>query len=275
MSDRYCVFGHPVGHSKSPQIHAAFAAQTGEDLAYEAIEAPLDDFAGAWRAFAAVGGLGANVTVPFKEDAYRLADILSLRAQRAGAVNTLMVMRGDDGSPTELYGDTTDGVGLVRDLQAHAAPLEGARILVLGSGGAVRGILEPLLAARPATLMIANRTATKAERLAADFADLGETTGGGFDAIVGPFDLVINGTSASLGGELPPLPDDLFATDALAYDMMYAAEPTVFLHWAAARGARTVDGLGMLIEQAAASFQLWRDVRPDTAPVRELLRGAL
>lgn len=270
MSDRYCVFGHPVGHSKSPRIHSAFAEQTGEAMDYQAIEAPLDDFVGAWRAFVAAGGRGANVTVPFKEDAYRLADVLSPRAQRAGAVNTLMA-----GKNERLYGDTTDGVGLVRDLQAHAAPLEGARILVLGSGGAVRGILEPLLAANPAALMIANRTAAKAERLAADFSDLGETTGGGFDAVAGTFDLVINGTSASLGGELPPLPDDLFADAALAYDMMYGAEPTVFLRWAAEHDARTVDGLGMLIEQAAESFFLWRNKHPDTAAVRELLRGAL
>nr|WP_297458926.1 shikimate dehydrogenase [uncultured Halomonas sp.] len=270
MSDRYCVFGHPIGHSRSPRIHAAFAEQTGEAMHYEAIEAPLDGFAGAWRAFAAAGGRGANVTVPFKEEAYRLAAVLSPRAQRAGAVNTLMLGKND-----RLYGDTTDGVGLVRDLQAHAAPIEGARILLLGAGGAVRGILEPLLAANPAALMIANRTAAKAERLASEFADLGETTGGGFDAVAGTFDLVINGTSASLGGELPPLPDDLFADEALAYDMMYGAEPTVFLRWAAERGARTVDGLGMLIEQAAESFFLWRNKRPDTAPVRELLRGAL
>lgn len=270
MSERYCVFGHPVGHSKSPWIHAAFAEQTGEAMRYEAIEAPLDDFPGAWRAFVAAGGRGANVTVPFKEEAYRLADTLSPRAKRAGAVNTLVV--ADNG---DTHGDTTDGAGLVRDLQAHAAPLEGARILVLGAGGAARGVLEPLLAATPATLMIANRTADKAERLAADFHDLGETTGGGFDAVVGTFDLVINGTSASLAGELPPLPDDLFADGALAYDMMYGAEPTVFLRWAAARGARTVDGLGMLIEQAAESFALWRGRRPATAAVRERLRGAL
>lgn len=270
MTDRYCVFGHPVGHSRSPRIHAAFAAQGEDDISYEAIEAPLDDFAGAWRTFVAAGGKGANVTVPFKEEAFRLADVLSPRARRAGAVNTLMV-----GKQGDTFGDTSDGVGLVRDLQAHAAPLERARILVLGAGGAVRGILEPLLGTRPATLMIANRTAGKARQLAEDFADLGETTGGGFDEIVGTFDLVINGTSASLAGDLPPLPDDVFADAALAYDMMYGAEPTVFLRWAAEHGARTVDGLGMLVEQAAESFFIWRNRRPDTAPVRELLRSEL
>ncbi|KXS38523.1 MAG: shikimate dehydrogenase [Halomonadaceae bacterium T82-2] len=270
MSDRYCVFGHPIGHSKSPRIHAAFAEQTGEAMTYEAIEAPRDDFAGAWRAFAAAGGRGANVTVPFKEDAFRLAEDLSPRARRAGAVNTLWL---DDAG--RLHGDTTDGVGLVRDLEAHAAPLAGARILVLGAGGAVRGVLEPLLATRPASLTIANRTAARAEALAADFADLGDVRGGGFAEVSGPFDLVINGTSASLAGELPPLPDALFADGALAYDMMYGAEPTVFLQWAAQRGARTVDGLGMLVEQAAESFFIWRNTRPDTGPVREMLRRSL
>ncbi len=272
MTDRYCVFGHPVGHSKSPQIHAAFAAQTGQALSYQATEAPLDDFAGAWHAFAAAGGRGANVTVPFKEQAWRLADVLSPRARRAGAVNTLSL-----DAAGKLHGDTTDGVGLVNDLRAHAAPLEGARVLVLGAGGAVRGVLELLLAAEPASLTIANRTAGKAEALAADFRDLGEIRGGGFETLTGRgrYDLVINGTSASLAGDLPPLPDALFAQGGLAYDMMYGAEPTVFLRWAAERGARSVDGLGMLIEQAAESFWLWRGVRPDTAAVRERLRRAL
>lgn len=270
MTDRYCVFGHPVGHSKSPAIHAAFAAQTGEPIEYTAIEAPLDDFAGAWRRFTAEGGRGANVTVPFKEEAFRLCDTLSERARRAGAVNTLIL--GGNGL---TYGDTTDGVGLVRDLVGHGVALRGARVLVLGAGGAVRGVLEPLLAEAPASLFVANRTAEKAAGLAADFHDLGEIEGGGFDAVAGPFDLVINGTSASLAGDLPPLPDDLFAPGATAYDMMYGAEPTVFLRWAAVRGARPLDGLGMLVEQAAESFFQWRGKRPETAPVRERLRQAL
>ena len=233
MTDRYCVFGHPVAHSKSPLIHAAFAEQTGEAIAYTAIEAPLDDFAGAWRRFTAEGGRGANVTVPFKEEAFRLCDTLSERARRAGAVNTLIL--GGNGL---TYGDTTDGVGLVRDLVGHGVAL-------------------------------------RAAGLAADFHDLGEVEGGGFDAVAGPFDLVINGTSASLAGDLPPLSDDLFAPGATAYDMMYGAEPTVFLRWAAARGARPLDGLGMLVEQAAESFFQWRGKRPATAPVRERLRQAL
>jgi shikimate dehydrogenase len=206
MTDRYCVFGNPISHSKSPLIHAAFAEQTGEALEYTAIEAPLEDFAGAWQRFVAQGGCGANVTVPFKEDAFRLCDTLSQRARRAGAVNTLLL--GKNGL---TYGDTTDGVGLVRDLKHHGVALEGARILVLGAGGAVRGVLEPLLAMRPARVLVANRTAAKAAALAADFADLGEVGGGGFDEVTGQFDLVVNGTSASLAGELPPLPDALFA----------------------------------------------------------------
>lgn len=275
MSDRYCVFGHPIGHSKSPAIHAAFAAQCGEAIDYTAIEAPLDDFAGAWRAFVAAGGRGANVTVPFKEEAYRLCDTLSRRARRAGAVNTLVLGKNGEGDDPKVYGDTTDGVGLVRDLKRHGVTLDGARILVLGAGGAVRGVLEPLLAEGPASLEVANRTAAKAEALARDFADLGPIQGGGFAAVAGPFDLVINGTSASLGGELPPLPDELFAPGASAYDMMYGAEPTVFLRWAGERGAHGIDGLGMLVEQAAEAFFQWRGKRPDTAPVLAELRRSL
>ncbi len=270
MTDRYCVFGNPIAHSKSPMIHAAFAEQTGEDIDYTAMEAPLDDFAGAWRRFIAAGGRGANVTVPFKEQAFTLCDTLSERARRAGAVNTLVV--GGDG---HTHGDTTDGVGLVRDLEHHGVDLTGARILVLGAGGAVRGVLEPLLAAGPVSILVANRTGSKAEALAADFKALGVIQGGGFEAVTGPFDLVVNGTSASLSGDLPPLPDDLFAEGATAYDMMYGAEPTVFLRWAGGLGALPIDGLGMLVEQAAESFLLWRGKRPLTAAVRERLRRVL
>ncbi|OLO04795.1 shikimate dehydrogenase [Salinicola socius] len=270
MTDRYAVFGNPIGHSRSPRIHTAFAEQTGEAISYSAIEAPVTDFAVAWRAFAEAGGRGANVTVPFKQAAFALAQVLSPRAQLAGAVNTLSL--GNDGL---LHGDTTDGVGLVRDLQAHAAPLAGARVLLLGAGGASRGVIEPLLEAGIASLTVANRTVSRAEELASRFAARGEVSGCGFEDVAGPFDLVINATSASLVGDLPPLPGEIFAAQGLAYDMMYAAEPTVFLRWAAEQGARSVDGLGMLIEQAAESFWLWRQVRPDTAPLRELLRREL
>ena len=270
MTDRYCVFGNPVAHSKSPAIHAAFATALGDDIDYTAIAAPLDDFAGAWQRFIAEGGRGANVTVPFKEQAYRLCDSLSERARRAGAVNTLVL-----GSEGLTHGDTTDGVGLVGDLINHGVALAGARVLVLGAGGAVRGVLEPLLAAQPASVLVANRTAAKAATLAADFQDLGVISGGGLSDVSGPYDLVINGTSASLAGDLPPLPDDLFAAGATAYDMMYGAEPTVFLCWATERGARPIDGLGMLVGQAAESYRLWRGKTPDPGPVLAELRRSL
>ncbi|WP_447043063.1 shikimate dehydrogenase [Vreelandella sp. H-I2] len=270
MTDRYCVFGNPINHSKSPLIHAEFAHQTQQAFEYTAEETPLDGFADAWRAFVDAGGRGANVTVPFKGDALALCDTLSHRARRAGAVNTLIL-----GGNGRTYGDNTDGVGLVRDLTYHRVALAGKRLLVVGAGGAVRGILEPLLTEQPSEIVVVNRTAAKAEQLVSDFADLGRISGGGFDALNGTFDVVINGTSASLAGELLPLPDTVFPPHAWAYDMMYGAEPTVFLQWAGPRGAKLLDGLGMLVEQAAESFFLWRNVRPETAPVREILRQSL
>lgn len=270
MTVRCAVFGNPIGHSKSPMIHAEFANQTGQDIDYTAIEPPMGELAAAWQAFCAEGGRGANVTVPFKADAFALCDTLSHRARRAGAVNTLIL--SDNG---RTYGDTTDGVGLVRDLAYHRVALAGKRILIVGAGGAVRGILEPLLAEQPGGVVVVNRTAEKAQQLAEDFADLGPIKGGGFDTPEGAFDVVINGTSASLSGDLPPLPDGLFANGAWAYDMMYGAEPTVFLQWAGPRGAKLLDGLGMLVEQAAESFYLWCNQRPDTAPVRAMLRQSL
>lgn len=272
MTDLYCVFGNPVAHSKSPVIHAAFARLTGHALRYEARLAPVDDFAGSLGAFLAEGGKGCNITVPFKEQAWALAAVRSRRAEKAGAVNTLL--SGKDG---RLYGDNTDGVGLVRDLVQNAGvSLAGKRVLVLGAGGAVRGVLSPLLAEQPACLVVANRTAGKAEALAALFADEGSISGTGFTGLAGQqFDVVINGTSASLQGDLPPLPADVLAPGAFAYDMMYGAQPTVFLQWAAAHGAQTRDGLGMLVEQAAEAFFIWRNVRPPTAGVLAELRAAL
>lgn len=273
MNDRYAVIGHPIGHSKSPQIHGLFAEQTGQKLRYEALLAPLDDFPGFVRAFLAQGA-GANVTVPFKEEAYRLADELTERARLAGAVNTFK--RLDDG---RLLGDNTDGAGLVRDLVSNAGlTLEGLRILLLGAGGAVRGVLGPLLDERPSALVIANRTSAKAEQLAADFARLGPVSAQPFETLTGRFDLIINGTSASLTGALPPLPAGLIELkpdQTFCYDMMYGAEPTAFCTWACAQGAATRDGLGMLVEQAAEAFALWRGVRPDTAPVLTALREGL
>ncbi|TBU96559.1 shikimate dehydrogenase [Stutzerimonas kirkiae] len=269
--DRYGVFGNPIGHSKSPQIHRLFAEQTGQALSYEALLAPLDDFEGFARDFFRQGR-GANVTVPFKEQAYRLADQLSERARRAGAVNTLKQL--DDGS---LLGDNTDGAGLVADLLDNRVAIEGRSILLLGAGGAVRGVLEPLLAQRPARLVIANRTRARAEQLAEAFAALGEVSASGFDELRAPFELIINGTSASLGGELPAIANEVIRPGhSVCYDMMYGKAATPFNRWAAGQGAaKTLDGLGMLVGQAAEAFLLWRGVRPDSAPVLAELRRQL
>ena len=270
--DQYVVFGNPIGHSKSPLIHRLFAQQTGQQLEYNTLLAPLDDFAGTAHSFFA-HGRGANVTVPFKEEAYRLCDSLTERAQRAGAVNPLS--KQADG---RLLGDNTDGAGLVRDLKVNAGvSLKGKRILVLGAGGAVRGALEPLLAEQPEALVIANRTVEKAELLAELFADLGPVSASGFDWLQESVDLIINATSASLSGELPPIAGSLIeAGKTVCYDMMYAKEPTPFCRWASEQGAALVlDGLGMLAEQAAEAFYLWRGVRPDSAPVLAELRRQL
>jgi len=265
MTARYAVFGNPIGHSKSPRIHAEFARQTGQDLTYEAIEAPMDGFREAVLAFRAAGGSGCNITVPFKEQAYQLANQRSERADAAGAANTLR-FDGDD-----ILADNTDGAGLVNDLVGNLGfDPAGRRILLLGAGGAARGVGLPLMERQPAELFIANRTAYKARELSSRF----DCYGGGFDALPGrQFDLVINATAASLAGDLPPLPDDIFAQGALAYDMMYG-RATPFLEFARARGARVADGLGMLVEQAAEAFYVWRGVRPQTAPVIALLREA-
>lgn len=272
MTNLYCVFGNPVAHSKSPAIHIEFAELTSQDIRYEARLAPVDGFTGCLQAFFAEGGKGCNVTVPFKEQAWALADVRSPRAERAGAVNTLTL--GKDGL---LHGDNTDGVGLVRDLVENVGvALKGKRVLVLGAGGAVRGVLSPLLAEKPATLVVANRTAAKANALAGLFAAEGPVHGTGFDGLAGQsFDVVINGTSASLQGDLPPLPEGVLAPGSFAYDMMYGPVPTVFLQWAAAAGAQTRDGLGMLVEQAAEAFFIWRNVRPPTAGVLANMRAAL
>lgn len=265
MTDRYAVFGNPISHSKSPLIHAEFARQTGQELVYEAIEAPMDDFRGAVLAFRDAGGRGANVTVPFKEQAYLLAGERSERADAAGAVNTLTFADG------EIWGDNTDGAGLVNDLLNNLDfDPAGQRILLLGAGGAARGVGLPLMEREPAELFVANRTAYKARELSARF----DCYGGGFEALEGRrFDLVINATAASLAGDLPPLPEDIFMRGALAYDMMYGRD-TPFLAFARAHGARTADGLGMLVEQAAEAFAIWRGVRPPTAPVIAMLRNA-
>src|SRR5512143_1218395 len=271
--DSYVVMGNPIAHSKSPQIHAQFAAQTQQAMHYGTLLVALGSFERAVSDFVAGGGKGFNITVPFKQEAWAIADERSERAQFAGAVNTIAVR--EDGS---LYGDNTDGVGMVRDITVnHGCTITGKRVLVLGAGGAVRGVLGPLLEERPASLVVANRTVEKAIELAELFKSKGKIIACGFDDLAGQqFDLVINGTSASLQGELPPLPENILAPGAWCYDMMYGAEPTPFMRWARQQGAaHTLDGLGMLVEQAAEAFLLWRHVRPQTIPVIKAIRDGL
>lgn len=272
--DQYCVFGNPIAHSKSPLIHAAFALQTGEPIVYERRLAPLDGFALAARTFAAEGGKGANVTVPFKLDACALATVLTPRARAAGAVNTLRF----DGDT--ILGDNTDGAGLVADIVRNAGvAIAGKRVLLLGAGGAARGVVLPLLEQGPQEIFIANRTVATAEALVAQFADAASHAAplraGSFAQPDGVFDIVINATSASLAGDLPPVPPGVFGSGTLALDMMYGAQPTVFMDFAAQHGAQVRDGLGMLVEQAAEAFLLWRGVRPPSAQVlREMQPSA-
>jgi shikimate dehydrogenase len=269
-ADRYAVIGNPIAHSKSPDIHARFAAQTGQRLTYERLLAPLDGFAASVQAFVREGGKGMNVTVPFKLEAHALADTLSPRAKTAGAVNTLQFNDG------RIFGDNTDGVGLVQDIVRNAGmPIAGARVLLLGAGGAARGVILPLLEQKPQCLILANRTLPKAEELAHQFAAYGTVEVRAFAAVQDAFDIVINATAASLSADLPPIPPTVFSERTLAYDMMYGKEPTVFMQFAAAHGAQARDGLGMLVEQAAESFYLWRGVRPETAEVFAALREQL
>ena len=271
MSDRYCVIGNPIGHSKSPDIHAAFAAQTGQHLVYERCLAPLDGFAAKVAELAATGYKGANVTVPFKLDAYAIATTLSARAEAAGAVNTLLFADG------VITGDNTDGAGLVNDITRNAAfSIPGKRVLLLGAGGAARGAILPLLDEHPRELVIANRSRANADALAARFAAPGRLVSAcEFADLDGAFDLIVNATSASLAGDLPPLPEQIFAPGTLALDMMYGNKPTVFMDFASRCGATTRDGLGMLVEQAAEAFALWRGVRPETTTILERMRSAL
>jgi shikimate dehydrogenase len=272
MTDQYCVIGNPIAHSKSPAIHAAFAAATAQSLTYEARLAAIDGFKQAVSEFVAAGGKGANVTVPFKEEAFRLCTRLSERALRAGAVNTLSF------GGAEISGDNTDGAGLVSDITGNLDfPLAGKRILLLGAGGAARGVIAPLLAGKPASLFIANRSAGKAETLATAFSDLAEVGAGDFARTAGQsFDLVINATSASLSGASLSLPPGLFAAGSLAYDMMYGKGETPFMALARQQGAgRCADGLGMLVEQAAEAFWIWRGVRPETGSLLAELRQKL
>jgi len=268
MTDRYCVIGNPIAHSKSPAIHAHYAAQQGQDLHYEQCLAPLDGFAATVQRLVAEGYKGANVTVPFKLEAARLATRLAPRAHAAGAVNTLLFEGG------EIVGDNTDGAGLVADIVRNAGvTLEGKRVLLLGAGGAARGAVLPLLDAGPRQIVIANRTLATAETLVAGFAEhAGRLAVSSFADLEGSFDVIVNATSASLDAAVPPVPASVFGPGTLALDMMYGNKPTVFMVFAAGHGATVRDGLGMLVEQAAEAFALWRGQRPATAAVLAALR---
>ncbi|HXS26879.1 MAG TPA: shikimate dehydrogenase [Steroidobacteraceae bacterium] len=267
--DEYGVVGHPVAHSWSPFIHAAFARETRQALVYRAHDIAAERFSGFVREFAARGGRGLNVTVPHKRAAAELSAELTARATRAGAVNTLTFDRG------RIRGDNTDGAGLITDLRANLAiRLAGARILLAGAGGAARGVLGPLLEADPALLVVANRAPERARALAGEFGSQGMTVRGcGFDELPpDPFDLVLNATAASLSGEVPAIPRAAVGPATICYDMAYAKTDTPFVSWSRECGCRrAVQGWGMLVEQAAESFEIWRGVRPSTAPVLELL----
>ena len=265
MTDQYAVVGDPIKHSLSPQIHRLFAQQTGQDLHYTAKQVPLSEATIALRQFFTQGGCGLNVTVPLKETAWQLVDVRVELAERAGAVNT--IMRQPDG---QLHGYNTDGLGLVRDLTLNQGlDLNNLSILVLGAGGAVRGVLQPLLNLKPARLHIANRTVSKAQALESAFADIAQQHTVDFSVmhytnLQPAYDLVINGTSLSLQGHRPDLPSGLLSSQGVVYDMVYSQSPTAFVQWGIEQGARALDGRGMLIEQAAAAFKIWRGVTPDT-----------
>ncbi|TVZ41713.1 shikimate dehydrogenase [Alteromonadaceae bacterium 2753L.S.0a.02] len=267
---RYCVFGNPIEHSKSPEIHQAFAEQTQQHLEYTRELVEVDAFAAAAEKFFEDGGSGANVTVPFKQDAFQFAQLLTDRAQLAGAVNTLA--RLEDG---EIIGDNTDGAGLVHDIvQRLEWPIEAGKILLLGAGGAVRGVLLPLLQQNPQMIAIANRTRSKAEELAEQFSAFGKVAGYSYNNLPSePFDIIINGTSASISGDVPPVHFACFGENTAVYDMMYGEELTPFLEFARDMGVKKYsDGLGMLVGQAAESFRLWRGVEPEVLPVLNKLR---
>jgi len=276
--DKYAVIGNPISHSKSPQIHTYFAEQTKESLMYEALLSPVDEFEETVKQFMQNKGRGLNVTVPFKQEAFELADELSDYAKIAGAVNTLVFR--EDGS---IYGTNTDGIGLVRDLiENHQSQIQGKRILLLGAGGAVRGVMQPILMQLPIQVFIANRTPERARDLASDIRGLihqnsqeseCKIAGGGFENIKGEFDLIINATAASLQGIMPPIPESCLASGVHCYDMMYGGTPTAFENWCEEQGAtKIMNGLGMLVEQAAESFSIWRGKIPDTKPVLEAMR---
>jgi len=269
--DRYALLGHPVEHSRSPLIHQLFARQSAQNITYELIDAEPKSFETAVRGFGAAGGKGLNVTVPHKEAAYALVDEISEPAEAAGAVNTISFVDG------KLRGENTDGVGLIRDLVVNQrVSLPGRNVLVLGAGGAARGIIGPLLGAKPSELVIANRTKERADELIARFPSTSPLRAAAFDELASlpPFDLLLNATSAGLRGEAPPFPASLVGSQSVCYDLVYSVNDTPFVAWAHANGAaRALQGWGMLIEQAAESFFIWRGIRPDTKPIlKQLVR---
>jgi len=270
MIDRYGVMGYPVSHSRSPVIHRLFALQTGQQMQYELLQVTPEKLETAVRQFQRTGGKGLNVTVPHKSAVSKLVDQISERAATAGAVNTLTFRNG------QIYGENTDGIGLLRDLSINQGlSIEGKNILILGAGGATRGIVGPLLEMRPNVLRIANRTVGKAQALAAHFSVSGPVTACPFNAVPvsEPYDLVINATSASLHGDRPPYPGAAISAQSFCYDLSYGLSPTPFSEWAREQGARqSIMGWGMLVEQAAESFSIWRGVRPDTAPVLKQMK---
>jgi len=265
--DQYLVYGNPIEQSRSPDIHHIFARESQQNINYQKQLVGLDDFPTAVSHFISQGGKGANVTAPFKEQALQLADILTQRASLAGAVNTLTFKEG------KIYGDNTDGEGLVQDLLMNGVILKRSKILILGAGGAVRGVLLPMLAQNPNAITIANRTMSKAMTLCQHFYDE-RLSACGFDEVIGQeFDLIINATSASLSGDIPPIPASIITNEIVCYDMVYGKSETPFLQWARAQGAKQViDGLGMLVGQAAVSFAIWRGITPDVKPVIAKLR---
>lgn len=271
--DKYAVFGNPIKHSKSPLIHNEFAKNTQQLMNYEAFSPEINKFAEGIFAFRKSGGKGCNVTVPFKEDAFKIADHISERANLAGAANTLIL--NSDGT---ISADNTDGAGLVLDLINNKAPIKEKRILIIGAGGAARGVIKPLLDCAPSEIVICNRTHSKAQALAERFNKFGNINAIPIQALhkQDTFDLVINSTSASLSGELPPVSSNIFKGCSFAYDMAYGNEPTCFVNWALENGVKkAIDGLGMLVGQAAESFSIWRNIRPEITPVLSILRQKL
>ncbi|MGO2510192.1 MAG: shikimate dehydrogenase [Vibrio hibernica] len=271
LIDQYAVFGNPISHSKSPFIHTLFARQTNQSMEYGIVEAPVGGFQSAASEFFAQGGKGCNVTAPFKLDAFKFADRLTQRAQLAQAVNTLKKL--DDG---QIIGDNTDGEGLVQDLLQYKAQLKGAKILLIGAGGAARGVIQPLLDQAPSQIIITNRTFEKAQQLAGVFCDYGNITAMSMANINSSFDIIINSTSAGLTGGLPEISVEIFNSQSVSYDMSYGAGNTHFNDWAKINGVtHAYDGLGMLVGQAAESFMLWRGLRPDVRQVLQELRKNL